>query len=136
VDAKEGKLWLKDPLGEVQPGTESTQRRKIERAGLVLGLSAKVSSTQAEGIRGILDFSGLEHEKARRDYGMARGRRQRGEAVESILRQLQMTDGFWARLLEAGYVSGLWGQPWVWEARTNRRLSAHSAIGLLSRPPP
>jgi hypothetical protein len=135
-DAKSKRLWLKEPLGEVQPGNSSTQRRKIERAGCLLGLSVKLSSAQAERIRETLDLPGLKHEKARREYGTARGLHERGEAIVSVLGQLRRDDELWARLLQAGLVSGLWGQPWLWEPRLNHRLSPRSKISWASQHPP
>jgi hypothetical protein len=123
-------------VGEIQPANRSTQRRKIDRAGRLLGLAPNLSSAQAATIRGVLDLPGVTHEKARRGYGAAGGLRERGEAILSLLAQLPKDDALWPRLLQTGFVSGLWGQPWLWEPRSNRRLSPHSKISWASQHPP
>lgn len=135
-DAKRGKLWLKEPVGDVQPANGSTQRRKIDRAGRLFGLAPNLSSAPASAIRRVLDLPGVTHEKARRDYGAAVGLRERGEAIVSLLAQLPKDNELWPRLLQAGFVSGLWGQPWLLEPRSNRRLSPSSKISLSSQHPP
>lgn len=135
-EAKRGRLWQQEPVGEVQPANRSTQRRKLDRAGRLLGLAATLCSAQAETIRGVLALPGVTHEKARRAYGAAGGLRARAEAIVSILRQLPHNDELWARLLQAGYASAVWGQPWLWEPRSNRRLSPHRKISWASQHPP
>jgi hypothetical protein len=77
----------------------------------------------------LLDLDGLEHGRARALYRGARGPRERGEAVVSVLVALAPERS--ERLLATGHRSGLWGQPWRIDPVTGRRrpLSA-------SRPPP
>lgn len=123
-------------MGEIQPANFSTQRRRLDRAGRLLGLAADLSTAQVATIRGILDVPGVTHEKARHDYGAARGLCERGEAIVSLLAQLPKNDELWPRLVQAGFVSGLWGQPWLWDPRSNRRLSPHSKISWASQHPP
>lgn len=134
VDASNGRLWLKEPLGERQPANYATQRRRVERAGGVLGLAARVS--EPEQICDLLGVDGVEHDQARRMYIASHGLRQRGEAVRSVLGQLPLDDDLWVRLLGAGFVAGVWGTPWFWQPQLNRRFSPLSRIVRASQHPP
>ena len=136
MDASKGTLWLKEPLGECQPANYATQRRRVERAGRVLGLAAGVCESKAEQIRELLDVDGVEHDQARRMYIAAPGLCQRGEAVESVLRRLAVNDELWVRLLGAGFVAGVWATPWLWHPKSNRRLSPLSRVVRASQHPP
>ena len=136
MDASQGRLWLKEPLGERQPANYATQRRRIERAGRILGLAARVCEPEAEQIRELLGVEGVEHDQARRMYIAAHGLRQRGDAVESVLRRLEVNDGLWVRLLGAGFVAGVWATAWFWQPQLNRRLSPLSRIVRASQHPP
>lgn len=136
MDASKGTLWLKEPLGERQPANYVTQRRRVERAGRVLGLAARVCEPAAEQIRELLGVDGVEHDQARRMYIAADGLRQRGEAVQSVLRRLAVNDELWVRLLGAGFVAGVWATPWLWHPKSNRRLSPLSRVVRASQHPP
>ncbi len=136
MDASQGKLWLKEPLGERQPANYVTQRRRVERAGRVLGLAAGVCEPEAEQIRELLGVDGVEHDQARRMYIAAPGLRQCGEAVESVLRRLAVNDELWVRLLGAGFVAGVWATPWFWQPQLNRRQSPLSRVVRASQHPP
>ena len=136
MDASQGRLWLKEPVGERQPANYATQRRRIERAGRILGLAARVCEPEAEQIRELLGVEGVEHDQARRMYIAAHGLRQRGDAVESVLRRLEVNDGLWVRLLGAGFVAGVWATAWFWQPQLNRRLSPLSRIVRASQHPP
>ena len=136
MDASQGKLWLKEPLGEHQPANYVTQRRRVERAGRVLGLAGGICEPESEQIRELLGVDGVEHDQARRRYIAAPGLHQRGEAVESVLRRLPMNDGLWVRMLGAGFVAGVWATPWLWQPQLNRRLSPLSRIVRASQHPP
>ena len=136
VEASNGRLWLKEPLGECQPANYTTQRRRVERAGRVLGLAAGVCASEAEQISELLGVDGVEHDQARRRYIAADGLRQRGEAVHSVVRRLAVNDGLWVRLLGAGFVAGVWATPWLWQPQANRRLSPLSRIVRASQHPP
>ncbi len=136
ADASKGRLWLKEPLGECQPANYTTQRRRVERAGGVLGLAARISEPEAEQIRELLGIDGVEHDQARRMYIAAHGLHQRGEAVLSVLQRLPMNDELWVRLLGAGFVAGVWSTPWPWRPQLNRRLSPLSRIVRAGQHPP
>jgi len=77
----------------------------------------------------LLDLDGLEHGRARARYRGARGPRERGAAVLSVL--VALAPARVERLLVAGHRALLWGRPWRIDPATGRRrpLSA-------SRPPP
>jgi len=77
----------------------------------------------------LLDLDGLEHARARAHYRGARGPRERGEAVVSVL--VALDPGRYERLLAAGHRARLWGRPWWIEPATGRRRPFPG-----SRPPP
>jgi len=104
VDASKGTLWLKEPLGECQPANYSTQRRRVERAGGVLGLAARVSEREAEQIRELLGIEGVEHDQARRMYIAAHGFRQRAGRCTAYSGAYQWTTSYGF----ACWALGLW----------------------------
>jgi hypothetical protein len=136
LDASNGRLWLKEPLGECQPANYTTQRRRVERAGRVLGLAARVGESEAEQLCELLGIDGVVHDQARRMYIASHGLRQRGEAVRSVLRQLRVDDDLWVRFLGAGFVAGVWATPWFWQPELNRRFSPLSRVVRASQHPP
>ena len=137
VDASEGLLWLRERLGEkAQPGGYATQCRWIEGSARVLGLSGEIKPPVVEEIVEQLGVSGLEQDKARKQYGFASGPVERGKAIVSVLNLINFGEDVCARLLAAGSLSGCWGRVVLWDPRFNRRLSLLSTVGRASRSPP
>ncbi len=137
VDASEQCLWLREGMGEgAQPGGYGSQRRWIERSARVLGLSDAIKPPVVEEIVEQLGLSGLEHHKAREQYGLASGLVERGKAIVSVLNLIRVGDDLCARLMAAGYLSGCWGRVVFWDPRFNRRVSLLSRIGRAIRSPP
>ena len=127
-DAAQGRLWPRDLLpGEGSGPLYATQQRHLARSGDLLGLAGP--RRLAGEIAELLDLDGLEHGETRARYRAARGPRQRGEAVVSMLTVLDPSGH--ERLLAAGHRAGLWGRPWRMDPATGRRRP-FSGI----RPPP
>lgn len=97
------------------PALLATQRRHLERAGLLLGL--ETPDRMAERVRAVLDLEGLIHEEIRAD--ITRSLRDRGQAVMRVL--LALDAGRDDRLLAAGHEVGLWGCPFRIDPQTGRR---------------
>ena len=137
VDASEGLLWLRERLGEeVQPGSYATQCRWMEGSARLLGLSGEIKPPVVEEIVEQLGVSGLEHDKARKQYGFASGPLERGKAIVSVLNLIGFGKDLCARLLTAGSLSGCWGRVLLWDPKFNRRFSPLSRVGRQSRSPP
>jgi len=126
LDGAQGHVWPVDGLGsEASPGLLATQRRHVERSGLLLGLGTEERVAQRQGE--LLDVGGLELRQARAEYHQG-GLRGRSRGVVSVLLALEASRD--DRLLAAGYVAGLWGRPWRIDPQTGRRR------GLPWRDPP
>ncbi len=123
-------------LGDPVAPRYATQRRWLERAGRILGLSAAVEGRLSERIAEELDLMGLEHQPARQCFVGARRLQERGAAVVSVLSQVTLDAAVWQRLLTAGYLGGAWGRPWVWSPQVGRRLSPWSRVARAVRGPP
>lgn len=113
--------------GEGSGPLYATQQRHLGRSGELLGLAGP--DGQAGEVAELLDLDALEHAGARAGYRSARGLRQRGAAVVSVL--LALDPRRYERLLAAGHRAGLWGRPWWIDPLTGRRRP-HPG----SRPPP
>ncbi len=137
LDAAAGKRWLHEPvLGDPVSPRYVTQRRWLERAGRILGLSRAVEGRLSERIAEELDLMGLEHRSARRRFLAARSLQQRGAAVVSELSQLALAPGLWLRLLASGSLGGAWAFPWLFSPQVGRRISLFSPAGRAARGPP
>lgn len=135
--AAAGERWVHEPVvGDGSGPRYQSQRRWLERAGRVLGLSEAVEEREAERIAAELDLGALAHRPARDRFVAARGLKQRGAAVVSLLGQVSLDDAPWPRLLAAGYLGGAWARPWLWSPQVGRRLSPLSRVGRTVRGPP
>jgi hypothetical protein len=122
VRAAEGELGLHDVVhGDPVDARYPTQRRRVERAGRLLGLSTETDERVAEVVAQSLTTPGLDHQAARSAFSGARTLRERGMAIVSMLRVLPTAGAIEARLLGAGFLVGLWGRPALWDARTSTR---------------
>ncbi len=137
ADASEERLWLRERMGEAtQPGGYATQRRWMERSAGVLGLSEAIKPPVVEEIVEQLEVNGLEHHKAREQYGLASGLVERGKAILSVLNLIRFGDDLCARLMAAGTLGGCWGRVVLWDPKFSRKLSPLSRVGRASRSPP
>ena len=100
----------------------STQRRKIGFAGRLLALSPEIDERLSERVGQSLNLPGLDHRNGRAAFARAATLRERGRVILSSLERLPLAGGFEQRLLAAGYLTGLWGLPSTWDARTSRRV--------------
>ena len=119
-----------------QPGGYGSQRRWIESSARVLGLSEAIKPVVVEEIVEQLEVNGLEHHKAREQYGLASGLVQRGKVILSVLNLIRSGEDLCVRLMAAGTLGGCWGRVVFWDPKFNRRLSPLSRVGRASRSPP
>jgi hypothetical protein len=83
-----------------------------------------------------LGLSGLEHHKAREQYGLASGLVERGKAMVTVLNLIRFGEDLCVRLMAAGTLGGCWGRVVLWDPKFSRRLSPLSRVGRASRSPP
>jgi hypothetical protein len=119
-----------------QPGGYGSQRRWIEHSARIVGLSEAIKPFVVEELVEQLEVNGLEHHKAREQYGLASGLVQRGKAILSVLNLIRFGDDLCVRLMAAGTLGGCWGRVVLWDSKFNRRLSPLSRVGRASRSPP
>jgi len=136
ADASLGRLWPREPMGEVAPGDRRSQRKWIARSACLLGMSDAFTPSQGEAIAEELELAGLKHREARQRFIRAATLRQRGQAIVSVLALWRLDEHMFARLLAAGTRSGCWGQAWLFHPRINRRFSPMSRVGRAIRCPP
>jgi hypothetical protein len=75
----------------------------------------------------LLDISGLDHRQGRLQYQHARGPRQRGQAVVSLL--VALSPERYERLLIAGHLAGVWGRPFRLDPHSGRRRPIGPGLG-------
>jgi hypothetical protein len=100
----------------------ATQRRRVERAARLLGLSPEIDERRAEHVAHALDLPGLDHRHERRGFAQALTLRERGGVILSLLGRLAPSPMLERRLLCAGCLVELWGVPVLWDPRTSRRV--------------
>lgn len=134
VDAAEGQPWPREPPGVGEPeGSEqsvhgghwNTQRRHLEEAASLFGLSPAADARLSEKLAARLDIPGLVLLEAQRDFATARGYRARGCVLLSVLDQLPASPALTNRLLGCAAASGYCGSITRWE------LSLHGPRSLL-----
>jgi len=119
--AAEGDLWLREAVhGDGVEPRYATQKRWTARAGRLLGLAGDEAS--AAGVREALDLAGLDHAEARRGFAVAATLSERGTVIMSMLDRLVVNEALWGRLLLAGLLSGVWAQPFLWDATLSCRV--------------
>jgi len=100
----------------------STQRRRVRLAARLLALSPEIDERLSEKVGQCLDLPGLDHRDERAAFARAATLRERGRVILSTLERLPQAGAFEQRLLGAGHLTGLWGPPSTWDARTSRRV--------------
>ena len=108
----------------------------LNSSARVLGLSEAIKPVVVEEIVEQLEVNGLEHHKAREQYGLASGLVERGKAILSVLNLIRFGDDLCVRLMAAGTLGGCWGRVVLWDPKFSRRLSPLSRVGRASRSPP
>lgn len=120
--AAAGKLGLREVVyGDPVEPRYATERRRIARAALLLGLAAEADERLAQIVAHSLGLIGLDHQRARQAFAGAQTLCARGAVIVSTLDAMPLGGALDARLLGAGFLVGLWGRPALWDARTSSR---------------
>jgi hypothetical protein len=137
ADARAGTVWPRDNAPE-NLGVETTQRRRVEEAATLLGLSAGVTPKFAAAV---LHFpEGRIVEVARR-LAESRDLGATGCAVMNLVEALARRGGRWLvdRFAVLGHLAGWWGRPWRWVVRDARLVGLGEQFwprGTRGRDPP
>ena len=76
---------------------------------------------------------GLDHAEARRDFAQSAGLVGRGRAVGAVLDRMVLDATVGDRLLAAGHLVELWGEPMVWDPATGQRRFPGSGTSAARR---
>lgn len=116
LDAALGRFWDAEACGYVEP-RRFTQVRRLGRAIGWLGLAGDLSVDERHRRATSL---GIETFVLSEASGSLDRWRDRGEAVVRVLEHLSEGACLLDRLLEAGFLAGLWGRPFQWDPATGR----------------
>lgn len=146
LDAEAGKIWPRTLSCETPgvkevwslaedgepPGVRTTQRSRLRRLVLLLGLAADLSVCLREQMREVLGLPGLVMRKAVDLLRAAPSSlRRQGEGVHGLLQVLRgkrLARG----IAICGHLAGLWGRPLRWDEKAGALLP----LGRVPRPPP
>ncbi len=118
VDASQGRAWSR----ESTTGSSwwPTQGKQLQRCLQLMVLDPGSGSRTRERLSSTLGVGTLHlHEQANRVGGSV-GYRERGAAVMAMLAEMDKASCVLERLLESGYMVGLWGKPGLWKEREER----------------
>lgn len=116
LDAAEGRFWDPEALGYREP-RRTTQLRYVERALDCLGLAGHLETEVQHRRASALGIDTLLLVEA---SASLEGWQDRGRAIARVLSILPEGPCLLERLLEAGFLAGLWGVPYWWEEETRR----------------
>ena len=112
IDAAAGRAWPRESTGAEG---WSTQRRRVQRLARCLGTAPKLQAPQRQRIADVLVVALLIMMEQLRLVVAQPGYRSRGAAICAVLASLPRTPSTPDRLLAAGHIAGLWGQPLRWD---------------------
>jgi hypothetical protein len=116
-EAAEGCAWPREGGGA--KGGWSTQNRHIDRGLRLLGIHPEQSARERERVAAPLRVSTLTLHEACARVCSDEGYRTRGRVLVTLLvRLLELSGAAFVRLLEAGFLLGMWGHPGLWESRS------------------
>lgn len=119
-----------------QPSCERTQRRRIERDTLLLGLAPSSPRRVVEEICGHLGVDSIDHHEADKRLQQADSLQSRCSAILDIRQKVATGRSRVLRLLAAGFLSELWGHPQCWDPARGHRFSVLSSASRALRAPP
>ncbi len=93
----------------MNPRRRRTQGRRLERAGLLLGIHPSLADDVRERIASRLGVPMMRLQSASRRWGVPWATR--GLAVTSVLEAIAATASLSKRMLSAGAAGGLWAEP-------------------------
>ena len=114
-DARAGRAWARGGGDSVRPPERwwSTQGRHLGLCARLAGVATELVEKTREGVAAVLSVATL----TLREKAKARGYREIGEAVCSVLAAIGRGPRRARRLLVCGHLVRCWGEPMHWDAR-------------------
>lgn len=114
LDADRGIGWSRESPGD-DPRRRRTQRRYMELAATLLGLSCELDEMVSQRIAECLGVAWLVLSDQRKVYQSAQTYLTRGPSIAAVLEMIPVDRSLAHRLLKAGFIAGLWGYPKRWD---------------------
>lgn len=111
LDAAAGRAWSQQSLPGYPDPRWSTQRRHLEVVSILLGLEPLQAGLVRESISVALSVPGMVLAESAGKMAEAKGFRMRGEAIVAVL--MEVAAPRLRRVLAAGHLAGLWGEPFL-----------------------
>lgn len=111
--AASGVRWVPHSAHTVVPAVRRTQGRRLELAGLLLGVHPDLDDVERERIATRLRVPTMTLRSATSMWSSIWT--SRGAAIVVVLAAVPVDSSLLDRLLSAGYVAGLWAQPRRWD---------------------
>lgn len=116
IDAAAGQAWPREP--PARPAHWRTQGRRLVRGAQLVGIAPTTADDEVRHREQMARQLGVPTlvlvEQARR-WNEARGYRKRGAAITAVLAEMEASRKLSDRLMCAGALGGLWGQPSRWD---------------------
>ena len=114
LDAFRGESWSREsPAHDLR--RRRTQRRHIALSAMLVGLAVELDEAIAQRIADCLGIAYLMLSDLRSAYRTALTYQGKGAAIVSALELIPVDRTLGDRLLQAGFIGGLWGRPERWD---------------------
>lgn len=138
-DASEGVAWSRDDGSDDYTGGGSerwwsTQCRRLEKLTRLVGVAPALDDAVRPSIGELLVVVLLVLMDHARGIAGRPGYRRRGRAVVAVIHELGQSQRLADRLTAAGWIAGLWPQPFRWDAEAGRLQAVYPQLG--QRGPP
>jgi len=114
MDASRGERWPRESPAD-DPRRRRTQDRHIVQSAMLLGLDNELAEKVVQDIAECLCVPYLALSDLRNSYGTAMTYREKGAAIVSALALISVDRTLGDRLLQSGFIGGMWGHPERWD---------------------
>jgi hypothetical protein len=114
MDASRGERWPRESPAD-DPRRRRTQDRYIAQSAMLLGLANELAEQVAQDIGECLCVPYLALSDLRKSYNTALTYREKGAAIVSALALIPADRTLGDRLLQSGFIGGMWRHPVRWD---------------------
>lgn len=141
LDAEKAECWNRDDGSDNYTGGGSdrwwsTQSRHLAHLARLVGVDPLLDPLRQQRLSEVLVIALLLLVEQAKRITRCGGYRSRGRAVCAVLDALPKIRRLGDRLAAAGWISGLWGQPYRWEHETGSLRALYPHFGTRDPPPP